>query len=200
MKKIYIVLICISLSLLIGLGVAAALVHIDKTEPKQNAEEPLTLIDALFKSACEAGYEGTLDEFIASLSENLKGKDGRDGTDGAPGRDGVDGAPGAPGRDGVDGAPGSDGAPGRDGVDGAPGRDGADGVGISSIEKTASVGDIDIYTITFTNGLTTTFQIRNGGQGLLGGSSEIDFVGGKWRLSTRPLSYRRAIRLTGCLS
>jgi len=168
MKKIYIVLICISLSLLIGLGVAAALVHIDKTEPKQNAEEPLTLIDALFKSACEAGYEGTLDEFIASLSENLKGKDGRDGTDGAPGRDGVDGAPGAPG---------------RDGVDGAPGRDGADGVGISSIEKTASVGDIDIYTITFTNGLTTTFQIRNGGQGLLGGSSEIDFVGGKWYIN-----------------
>jgi len=32
MKKIYIVLICISLSLLIGLGVAAALVHIDKTD------------------------------------------------------------------------------------------------------------------------------------------------------------------------
>lgn len=41
----------------------------------------------------------------------------------------------------------------------------ADGVGISSIEKTSTSGNVDTYTITLTDGSTTTFQITNGVNG-----------------------------------
>ena len=42
------------------------------------------------------------------------------------------------------------------------------GNGISSIEKTATNGLIDTYTITFTNGNTTTFTVTNGADGVDG--------------------------------
>lgn len=41
------------------------------------------------------------------------------------------------------------------------GETGATGNGIQSIVKTSTVGLVDTYTITFTNGTTTTFQITN---------------------------------------
>ena len=37
-----------------------------------------------------------------------------------------------------------------------------EGVGIESIEKTGTIGLVDIYTITYNNGDTSTFQITNG--------------------------------------
>ena len=37
-----------------------------------------------------------------------------------------------------------------------------EGVGIESIEKTGTTGLVDIYTITYNNGDTSTFQITNG--------------------------------------
>ena len=40
-----------------------------------------------------------------------------------------------------------------------------DGVGIDNILKTATVGLVDTYTITYTDGTTTTFDITNGAQG-----------------------------------
>lgn len=40
--------------------------------------------------------------------------------------------------------------------------DGTDGNGIQSIAKTSTVGNVDTYTITYTNGQTTTFTVRNG--------------------------------------
>lgn len=43
-----------------------------------------------------------------------------------------------------------------------PGRD---GVGISKIEKTATQGLVDTYTISYTNGTTTTFTVTNGQNG-----------------------------------
>lgn len=46
--------------------------------------------------------------------------------------------------------------------DGEQGQTGLTGNGISSIEKTSTVGLIDTYTITFTNGNTTTFNVKNG--------------------------------------
>ena len=46
------------------------------------------------------------------------GKDGQNGTDGAPGQDGSNGANGAPGSNGQNGADGVDGKPGADGKDG----------------------------------------------------------------------------------
>lgn len=45
------------------------------------------------------------------------------------------------------------------------GADGADGNGIVSIIKTATVGLVDTYTITFDNGTTTTFDVTNGQNG-----------------------------------
>lgn len=45
------------------------------------------------------------------------------------------------------------------------GADGADGNGIISIVKTATVGLVDTYTITFDDGTTTTYDITNGSNG-----------------------------------
>lgn len=39
---------------------------------------------------------------------------------------------------------------------------GANGRGISKIEKTATTGDVDIYTITYTDGTTSTYDVHNG--------------------------------------
>lgn len=60
---------------------------------------------------------------------------------------------------------GPQGEPGADGQDGADGADGAPGVGIASITKTATAGLVDTYTITYTNGTTSTFTVTNGQDG-----------------------------------
>lgn len=51
---------------------------------------------------------------------------------------------------------------GKDGQDGSPGLPGATGNGISSIIKTGTSGLVDTYTITYTNGNTTTYTVKNG--------------------------------------
>ena len=66
---------------------------------------------------------------------------------------------------GADGKDGKDGANGRDGTDG---KDGQDGVGISKIEKTATNGNVDTYTITLTNQSTYNFTVTNGKDGVDG--------------------------------
>lgn len=48
---------------------------------------------------------------------------------------------------------------------GLKGADGTNGVGITSIAKTGTSGLVDTYTITFTNGTTTTFTVTNGTSG-----------------------------------
>ena len=48
---------------------------------------------------------------------------------------------------------------------GDTGATGATGNGISSIAKTSTSGLVDTYTITFTNGTTTTFTVTNGQDG-----------------------------------
>jgi len=109
-----------------------------------------------------------------------------EGKDGIDGEDGADGAPGKDGADGEDGKDGADGEDGKDGADGAPGKDGEDGNGIASIEKTSSNGLVDTYTITFTDGSTTTFTVTNGDQGDKGdqgdagvGIDKIEIVNGE---------------------
>ena len=47
-----------------------------------------------------------------------------------------------------------------DGEKGDTGETGATGNGITNIEKTATVGLVDTYTITFTDGTTTTFDVQ----------------------------------------
>ena len=48
------------------------------------------------------------------------------------------------------------------------GEKGNDGIGVVSITKTGSEGLVDTYTITFTDGSTTTFTVTNGKDGAPG--------------------------------
>lgn len=57
---------------------------------------------------------------------------------------------------------GAKGDTGATGATGADGQDGADGVGIASITKTGTSGLVDTYTITYTDGTTSTFTVTNG--------------------------------------
>lgn len=66
------------------------------------------------------------------------------------------------------GTPGEQGPRGEQGEDGAKGEKGDDGKGIVSVIKTATSGLVDTYTIIYTNGTTTTFEVTNGEQGLQG--------------------------------
>ncbi len=124
------------------------------------------------------------------------GADGQDGKNGVDGKDGIDGQDGKDGLTphiGANGnwwigetdtgvkAAGADGKDGADGQNGKNGVDGKDGVGIAKIEKTSTDGLVDIYTITFTDGTTTTFNITNGKNGVDGqnGKDGIDGQDGK---------------------
>lgn len=54
--------------------------------------------------------------------------------------------------------------------------DGADGRGIKSIARTAgngAAGTVDVYTITYTDGTTSTFQVRNGANGKDGQNADL---------------------------
>ena len=66
--------------------------------------------------------------------------------------------------------------------------EGEDGVGISSIAKTGTSGLVDTYTITFTNGQTTTFTVTNGEDGTDGvdgvSITNIDKTGTAGRIDT----------------
>ena len=77
----------------------------------------------------------------------LNGKNGKNGLNGQDGKDGVDGQDGAKGEKGD------------------PGSTGATGNGIANITKTGTSGLVDTYTITYTNGTTTSFQVTNGESG-----------------------------------
>lgn len=93
--------------------------------------------DSAYQIALEKGFEGTEEEWLASL-QGKDGVPGVDGKDGAPFTyedftpeqlEALKGADGKDGKDGVDGAPGKDGEPGKDGKDG---KDGEDGVYVGS--------------------------------------------------------------------
>ena len=66
------------------------------------------------------------------------------------------------GATGIQGEQGPQGEQGIQGIQGIQGPTGPTGNGISSIAKTSTSGLIDTYTITFTNGNTTTFDVTNG--------------------------------------
>lgn len=51
--------------------------------------------------------------------------------------------------------------------------DGVDGVGIAGIEKTATIDNVDEYTITMTDGSNYTFTVTNGTGGSGGGSADV---------------------------
>ena len=111
----------------------------------------------------------------------LRGLKGDKGDDGVVGRDGTDGVGITSITQNEDGTlsinlddgtayvteplKGADGYTPVKGVDYFDGTDGEDGVGIASVTKTGTVGLTDTYTITLTNGATTTFEVTNGSRG-----------------------------------
>lgn len=75
------------------------------------------------------------------------------------------GATGIKGEKGDKGEQGVQGIQGIQGIQGETGEKGDTGNGILSIQKTATAGLVDTYTITFTDGTTTTFDVTNGEDG-----------------------------------
>ena len=108
-----------------------------------------------YELAVENGYEGTLDDWL----ESLVGATGATGEAGSDGKSAYELAV----ENGFEGSLEEwlTSLVGSAGADGADGSDGADGVGIEKIEKTGSDGNVDTYTIYFTNGETTTFTVTN---------------------------------------
>ncbi len=101
----------------------------------------------------EAGNEGTPADFLASL----KGELGAAGANGAEGKSAYD----------LWLEQGNEGSV-QEFLESLKGSMGETGNGISSIEKTGTEGLVDTYTITYTNGDTTTFTVTNGAQGIQG--------------------------------
>lgn len=77
---------------------------------------------------------------------------------------------------------------GEKGEQGDPGQDGTDGRGIVSITKTATQGLVDTYTITYTDGTTSTFEVTNGQSG--GGGEDyivnVTYSGGTYTADKTP--------------
>ena len=157
-----------------------------------------------YELACDNGFEGTLTEWLASLAgkdgqaaakgdkgdtgatgaKGEKGDKGDTGATGAKGEKGDKGDTGATGAKGDKGDTGATGAKGEKGDKGDTGATGAKGekgdkgdagVGIVSIVKTATNGNVDTYTITFTDGTTTTFEIVNAPTEPQEGTEGLDF-------------------------
>ena len=109
----------------------------------------------------------------ANISDGTDGVDGTDGTDGTDGfspiatvsKVGDTATISITDENGTTTATISDGTDGTDGRDGTDGTDGEDGVGIVSITKTATVGLVDTYTILYSDGTTSTFDVTNGQNG-----------------------------------
>ncbi|MBO5042593.1 MAG: InlB B-repeat-containing protein [Clostridia bacterium] len=79
----------------------------------------------------------------------------------------------------VAGPAGPQGEKGEPGIQGEKGEPGASGKGIERIEKSATDGLNDTYTITFTDGSTTSFTIANGTQGEKGDKGDTGAQGEK---------------------
>lgn len=94
-----------------------------------------------------------------------RGATGAQGETGPQGEKGDKGDTGAQGPQGIQGETGPTGPQGAQGEKGETGATGATGNGIASIEKTGTSGLVDTYTITYTDGTTTTFTVTNGADG-----------------------------------
>lgn len=139
----------------------------------------------IYLLAIDSGYEGTYEDWLTSI----RGADGASVLNGTSdpastlGKDGdtyintitwdfyvkaggnwvkVGNIMGAKGDKGDKGDTGEQGPAGNDGQDG---EDGKDGVSVVSILKTGSEDSIDTYTITYSDGTTSTFIVVNGVDG-----------------------------------
>ena len=107
----------------------------------------------------------------ATGSTGTQGEVGPVGPTGPTGPRGLQGPTGAKGDTGDRGATGPQGSPGSAGGKGDKGDTGATGKGISSVLQTATSttsGGTNAMTITYTDGSTSIFYVRNGAQGATG--------------------------------
>ncbi len=79
---------------------------------------------------------------------------------------------GEKGDTGATGAQGEKGEKGEKGDKGDTGAVGADGKSVTSITKTSSSGNVDTYTITYSDGTTSQFTVTNGQDGAAGAQGE----------------------------
>lgn len=140
-----------------------------KGEPGEPGEDGVSIVSITLSST-----SGLVDTYEILYSDGNKsyftvtnGADGSKGIDGQPGKDGH-----TPvitiSSDGywvVDGEKTSTLAKGPKGDQGDPGKD---GVSITSIAKTGTNGNVDTYTITYSDGNTSTFTVTNGADGSQG--------------------------------
>ena len=84
------------------------------------------------------------------------------GPQGVQGVQGAKGDKGDKGDTGPKGDNGDKGDQGIQGIQGETGPQGATGNGVASIVKTATLGLVDTYTVTFTDATITTFDVTNG--------------------------------------
>ncbi len=80
---------------------------------------------------------------------------------------------------GIKGDTGPTGPSGAQGEKGEDGQKGKDGVSIQNIEKTSTSGSVDTYTITYSDGSTSTFKVTNGVDGNQGIQGEKGDTGDK---------------------
>lgn len=116
----------------------------------------------------EKGDTFTYSDFTAEQLASLKGEKGDTGATGPQGPKGDTGDVGPQGPKGDTGAQGPQGLQGIPGEKGDKGDTGAAGSSIQSIDRTSGTGApgiTDTYTVTLTNGDTTTFQVYNGKDG-----------------------------------
>lgn len=99
------------------------------------------------------------------LKGNIKGSDGQNGTNGTNGADGKTPYIGENGNWWIGEEDTGIKAAGTNGTNGSDGQNGSDGVSITKIEKTGSDGNVDTYTITFSNGETFSYTVTNGTNG-----------------------------------
>jgi hypothetical protein len=127
-----------------------------------------TLLSGTTNPTSSEGKNG--DTFVNTITWDVFVKSGGNWTKvgNVMGPKGDTGEQGPPGVDGVDGTNGTDGADGQDGTNGTDGADGQDGTSVISINQTSSDGLIDTYTITYSDGSTSTFFVTNGQEGIQG--------------------------------
>ena len=190
MKRSFLKVYALVLSILMGVSVLSGCEGVEGPQGIQGEKGEKGEAGADGKSAyelaCDNGFEGTLTEWLASLAGKdgqaaAKGDKGDTGATGAKGEKGDKGDTGAKGEKGDKGDTGATGAKGDKGDTGATGAKGEKGdkgdagVGIVSIVKTATNGNVDTYTITFTDGTTTTFEIVNAPTEPQEGTEWLDF-------------------------
>ena len=132
-------------------------------------------------SSIEYSYSvGNVDYYLISMDDGTSyyfsitnGEDGPQGIQGEKGEDGhtpviTIGSNGTWIVDGVDTGISATGPQGPIGPKGDKGDPGKDGVSIIDVKLTSSEGNVDTYTIYYSNGTTTTFTITNGENGSQG--------------------------------